>query len=633
MRVFVVAFFAVLAAASIPATGFAATLSPSPGAARANDNRLAAGRVVGTELHVALEARSVMWHPDGADGAGIPMQAFAEAGKTAQIPGPLIRVPLGTIVVASVRNAIPGTTLTLHNLVNRPTFTDHPVRVAFGATRVVRFRAGASGTFLYWAETTGKPFGDRYGVDSQLHGAMIVDPPGTQAAPNDRIFVIGQWINVRDKRGKPNFDYELDTINGRAWPHTERLSYAKDATVRWRWINASAGTHPLHLHGFFFRVDSRGDGLADTVYARGGERDSEVTELVAPGSTFAMTWHADRPGSWLFHCHLAYHVMGHMPIDAMLAGKSTISDEAYENDYVRRAGMGGLVLGVTVRAPHAWKVAAVPAAQRVRLTVEPAPGDRADAPWFRYVVGGVANAPIVLTRGVPSAIDVTNDLREPTAVHWHGMELQDSYYDGVMGFSGAAGRVAPMIEPGQTFEARMTPRRAGTFIYHTHMDDVWQLRGGLAAPLIVLEPGQTYDPNTDHAFTITTTHALNDALNIFVNGTSAPPPITCRVGVRQRIRLINMTTFWTNATVSLIAANRALQWTPLATDGMELPAAREQSQTAVTTVTIGETRDFAFTPTTPGDLQLQFLPDPSVPHIVNVPIHVISAASVAATSP
>ena len=37
------------------------------------------------------------------------------------------------------------------------------------------------------------------------------------------------------------------------------------------------------------------------------------------------------------------------------------------------------------------------------------------------------------------SIMVVNHLTEPTAVHWHGIELE-SYFDGVAGFSGAGAR-------------------------------------------------------------------------------------------------------------------------------------------------------------------------------------------------
>ena len=51
-------------------------------------------------------------------------------------------------------------------------------------------------------------------------------------------------------------------------------------------------------------------------------------------------------------------------------------------------------------------------------------------------------------------------------------------------------RTAPAIAPGDSFEARFTPPRAGTFIYHTHIDDIRQPSSGLYGAIIVLEPGQ-----------------------------------------------------------------------------------------------------------------------------------------------
>ncbi|HEY4442380.1 MAG TPA: multicopper oxidase domain-containing protein, partial [Candidatus Elarobacter sp.] len=364
----------------------------------------------------------------------------------------------------TVRNAIPGSVLTMHGLLTRPATVDRPVRVPFGATREFRFGAGAPGTYLYWGSTTAKPLRKRFGADSQLNGALVVDPPAPRPAAHDRVFVITTWVNVTTKRGRPNNDYELDAINGRAWPHTERLSYAKGETVRWRVLNASDGAHPLHLHGFYFDVTSRGNGVADIAYAH-GDRDRVVTEAIKSGSTFTMAWHADRVGNWLFHCHLPYHTVGHLPIAQML-DRTPITDEGFENDFVRHAGMGGLILGVTVRGrpPQAATHAAV--GRRIALRVEAARDDAPNAPSYRYIVGSGAapgdaaiGPPIVLTRGVPVAIDVTNRLSEPTAVHWHGIEVGDSYFDGVAEWSGYADRLAPMIMPGETFVARFTPPR------------------------------------------------------------------------------------------------------------------------------------------------------------------------------
>jgi FtsP/CotA-like multicopper oxidase with cupredoxin domain len=318
-----------------------------------------------------------------------------------------------------------------------------------------------------------------------------------------------------------------------------------------------------------------------------------------------------------------------LPIAEMLTGKQITDFVQYQNGFLRKAEMGGLILLVSVHG-KARNVVEPSAARRLTLLVEPAPDDRPGAPSYRYVLDedgktltepGSVGPPIVLTRGVSVAIEVTNRLEDPTSVHWHGMELQDSYYDGVAGYSGEGDRVAPMIAPGQTFEVRMVPPRAGTFIYHTHMHDVYQLRGGLAGPLIVLDPGQRFDSSTDHIFTITTTHALADIGRIFVNGMFEPPPLTVRAGVRQRLRFINMTTLGPRAIVSLSSGNRTLQWQPLAVDGADLPEARRTPQSAVVTVTIGATRDFMFTPAR-GAYLLQIWPAPKLP-AVTIPVNAI----------
>ena len=115
--------------------------------------------------------------------------------------------------------------------------------------------------------------------------------------------------------------------------------------------------------------------------------------------------------------------------------------------------------------------------------------------------GPVPGPVIVLTRGEPVEITLVNRMTEPTAIHWHGIEL-DSYFDGVPGLGGEPGNLTPPVDPGQSFVAKFTPPRAGTFIYHTHWHKDAQLAGGLYGPLIVLEPGERYDPETDHIVVI-----------------------------------------------------------------------------------------------------------------------------------
>jgi FtsP/CotA-like multicopper oxidase with cupredoxin domain len=214
---------------------------------------------------------------------------------------------------------------------------------------------------------------------------------------------------------------------------------------------------------------------------------------------------------------------------------------------------------------------------------------------------------LVLTRGVPTTVTVVNRLREATSVHWHGLELDDSYSDGVSGWSGAGRHLAPEIPPGKSFAARLLAPRAGTFIYHAHLDDIEQLSSGLYAPMIVLEPGTRLDPATDHAF-IAGWDSPHGSPSVppylLINGDSvSSPPIRIAQGRAQRLRFINMGlagpvayTLWRDSTPAT--------WQALAKDGADLPPSLAVSGPGRTLVSVGETRDFSFMPADTGKYRL-----------------------------
>src|SRR5262249_3218052 len=135
------------------------------------------------------------------------------------------------------------------------------------------------------------------------------------------------------------------TINGRSWPRTERLSYQAGDTVRFRVINATDLPHPMHLHGFYFNVESRGDGTRDTHYDPAKPPHLVVTERVAPGRTFSMAWVPDRAGYWLFHCHVNFHILRNSPLD----GSPRTPEQLVHPQNHALEMMGGLVMGIEVR--------------------------------------------------------------------------------------------------------------------------------------------------------------------------------------------------------------------------------------------------------------------------------------------
>jgi hypothetical protein len=122
----------------------------------------------------------------------------------------------------------------------------------------VEFRAVRPGVYFYWGTTTSASLDKRTGVDSQLSGALIVDPRGAGTLP-DRVFVLGHWDQEGDAKSiPPKPELETWVINGKSWPNTERLIYPAGRLVRWRWINATDENHPLHLHGHYFLVEAIG---------------------------------------------------------------------------------------------------------------------------------------------------------------------------------------------------------------------------------------------------------------------------------------------------------------------------------------------------------------------------------------
>ncbi len=114
----------------------------------ANDNRSPAGALRNGVLTLHLELGVGQWHPEGEDGGAFTVYAFGETGRSLQNPGPLIRVPQGTEIHATLHNALP-VAATVHGLHERPGDPKDALRLEPGATREVRFKPGAQGAYYY----------------------------------------------------------------------------------------------------------------------------------------------------------------------------------------------------------------------------------------------------------------------------------------------------------------------------------------------------------------------------------------------------------------------------------------------------------------------------------------------------
>ena len=595
-------------------------LPPAPSdRAVANDNRSPAGTVRDGVLTVRLVARAVAWQPDGANGCALSVNAFAEEGRATQIPGPLVRVPAGTEVRVSVRNAL-AKTLWVRGLQDRGPGVLDSTEVAPGTTRDFRFTASTPGARYYWAGRIDArvPVSD---ADGQLVGAFVVDPPREAGSKpvSDRVMVLTRWT----PGGTPeNRGFQVNAFNGRSWPNTERLTYTAGDSVFWHVINGADIGHEMHLHGFYFRTDATGFAIAPARASPDGSGIMRVTGVLRAGEWASVAWSPDRPGNWLYHCHVLSHMSGGQRL-ARMPGANAASAA---HDHAPRANanhalddMGGLVLGLDVRPSRAATVAPSgnPAAPSPRRSIDVFADKRArtfgEAPGYGFVTQEgseppaldsirIPGSPLILTRGEPVRIAVHNRLTTPISVHWHGIEL-DSYFDGVGDFSGAAKRIAPMIAANDSFVVRFTPPRAGTFMYHVHGERGEELASGLYAPLIVLQPGATFDARTDRVFMLAD-GGPGEGRPVFVNGTSTPDSMQMVVGTTYRLRFITISS--DDAHVSTMSGpGGRVSWRSLATDGYDAPSARSIVGPARYVAGPGRTRDFAFTPATPGDYALE----------------------------
>jgi FtsP/CotA-like multicopper oxidase with cupredoxin domain len=528
--------------------------------------------------------------------------AFGEEGGPLVTPGPLLRVREGTDVIVRVRNTL-AERLTIHGFVPRPAAEDAIFTVEPGQTREIRFAAGVAGTYHYWATTAGSALNRRRAVESQLGGAFIVDPRGS--VPTDRVFVMTEWDDsellvdeVVDARTRRVF-----AINGRSWPHTERLDEQVGRPANWRIVNLTQVSHPMHLHGFYFSVRSIGTGLRQTTYAP-EEYRTVVTEAVPAGRTVQLVWTPERAGNWLLHCHMIAHAT---PALRFWAPAAQDHAHATHASHDAMTGMAGLVMGIRVSGRNQEAVTAVAApARQLTLAMHRRPGHWRPEDAYGFALAFGTNAPgaedvsipgpvLVLTRGEPVAITLRNGLPEATSIHWHGIELE-SYYDGVPGWGGDGRSTTPAIEPGGRFVARFTPPRAGTFIYHTHSHDLRQLASGLYGAIVVVDPGQAFDSTRDHVVVLGMEGPKDtlryDRFPVVVNG-RRDTVLTMKAGVPNRLRLINITTSFNGLNVSFVSSNQPIAWRPVAKDGADLPAGQQAVRPALRqTIAVGETFDF-----------------------------------------
>ncbi len=178
---------------------------------------------------------------------------------------------------------------------------------------------------------------------------------------------------------------------------------------------------------------------------------------------------------------------------------------------------------------------------------------------------------IQATVGDTVRVVFTNDLPEPTTIHWHGLRI-DNAMDGVPA-------VQEPVQPGETFTYEFVVPDAGTFWYHPHVRSDEQVERGLYGPLIVHEEeppevdADRYfmlddillrDDGRHQSFTTTGMIGMHGRLGnvLLANGSAQVLTATLQPGTVERWRLVN------TANARLLYANIiGASWRVVGVDG------------------------------------------------------------------
>jgi FtsP/CotA-like multicopper oxidase with cupredoxin domain len=205
--------------------------------------------------------------------------------------------------------------------------------------------------------------------------------------------------------------------------------------------------------------------------------------------------------------------------------------------------------------------------------------------------GGTPGPTIEAVEGDRIRVYVTNRLREPTTVHWHGVILPN-------GMDGVSGLNQTPIPVGETWVYEFDLRYPGTFMYHSHFDEMTQIALGMMG-MFVIHPRRPRGPRADYDFAMVThewrvevgarrpdANAMTDFNVLTFNGKSFP-------GTEP---LLGNLSPMDHHPIHL----HGLSFVVTATDGGYVPPSAQYPETTVL-VPVGSTRVIEFTPTEPGD--------------------------------
>ena len=273
-----------------------ATIAQYPAKTEGVGNRLLQPKVVGGVKQFELTAAVTKWEVE----PGKTVDAWTYNGM---VPGPMIRLNVGDKVRIVLHNQLPmGTDLHLHGINVANTMDGvAPVTqklVAPGKSFSYEFTADEVAVAMFHAHHHAQ-----LQVPNGMLGTIFV---GHEPLPAGKA-ISGHAI-PRDVRVAQELPLVLNdsgvigySLNGKSFPATTPIVAKTGDWILVHYFNEGGQIHPMHLHQFDQIVVAKDGYPLDHPY-------TADTLNVAPGERYSVLVHLDRPGTWVWHCHILNHV-------------------------------------------------------------------------------------------------------------------------------------------------------------------------------------------------------------------------------------------------------------------------------------------------------------------------------------
>lgn len=247
--------------------------------------------------------------------ANFPIKKVRVWGYSNSTPGPTLVARQGEPIQIVLTNNLPvPTTIHPHGL-HQPNQFDgvpaisQPEPIAPGATfSYGPFTPDHTGSFAYHSHTQ-SAVQELRGLD----GMIVILPreePVKDRVDKDLVMTLQQFAPPGEGQLVAPFppgtgDFPFSTINGKTGEASGGPIVVKTGDrVRLRLYNASNLSHSMHLHGADMVLTSKNGHPVPNV--------TETTQNVAPGDFFELVFTFDKPGNWIFHCHVPHHTSNKM---------------------------------------------------------------------------------------------------------------------------------------------------------------------------------------------------------------------------------------------------------------------------------------------------------------------------------